>query len=653
MESTAPPPARPAGRWLRHAAGSVLAALAALLLATQLGPLRTAEAWSRDVRHHLVPATADGPAPVAVLYVTEALLDRLACRVPLDRHYLARKLSALREAGPAALGIDILFDHPAPGEAELLATLDALPFPVIHAWIGEAHGLRANQAARLEAFLGPRQRGLATFLVDRRDGLVRELPPTDPAGATPLAVALATSVGVVPPALPRPLAYSPELPGGQPWITAYPLDLVERIVQAEPDAFRGKVLLVGMQSPLRDVHRAPFAVFGDSDGLPGVMVHAHAVAQLLGNIVLRAAPPWADLLLALLLAGAGWLLSLRDVALALQALAALGVLAGYAGITLATYATTQLFLPLVAPALALAGGLLGGALSAGRQLRRQRARVRRTFAQYVPAQVVEQLVDLPTADLLAGQRATVTCLFTDIAGFTRLAEHMQPPALVALMNRYLDGVTRAVHRHGGTVDKFIGDAVVAFFGAPIAQPDHADRAVAAGVEIRRETDALRTALAADGLDLGETRIGIHTGDAVIGNVGGELRQNYTALGDAVNLASRLEGANRYLGSRVCVSEETVRLATAHRFRPLATVVVKGRGQPIAVHEPLALRDHDSAHLARYLEAYRGLEAGTDDRELHEAWSALVAQDPLDGVAALHLARLERGEHGTLIPLEGK
>jgi len=642
-------------RWPIHTGGIVLVAIVVVLMQIRADFLETTDAWTRDVRHYLVPPIAEKPADVAILYVTETDLDRLECRVPIDRHYLARKLEPLRHAGPTAIGIDILFDHQARGEDELRQTLDSMPFPVFYAWIDDEHGLRPNQANRLNDFLESRHRGLATFLVDRRDGVVRELPvPFGNDSIMPLAAALAGVVGKEPATLPHPLAYSPQMPDGQPWIASYPLNFVDRILLQDPDRFRGKMLLIGVQSPLRDMHRAPFALFGpDADGVPGVALHGHAVAQLIDGRSLTTTPLLVDLVLALLLAGIGWLISLLDIRLIVQALLALLILLLYASATVAAYALTTLFLPLVMPAMALALGLLSGALVEGRQLRRQRSRVRKTFAQYVPSQIVDQLVDMPASELLEGQRTTISCLFTDIAGFTHLSERMDPVELVSMMNRYFDGVTRIIHDHDGTVDKFIGDAVLAFFGAPLPQADHADRAVAAAIEIKSFTNTLRNQLTVGGVELGETRVGVHSGEAVIGNVGGEQRQNYTALGDAVNLASRLEGANRHLGTLICISETTNSLATSHPARPIARIVVKGRKQPIEVFEPIEILDLAPAQVARYAEAYRLLDDEGHRDTILRIFRELQDEIPEDLVIAMHLKRLQAGQAGTTIILDSK
>jgi class 3 adenylate cyclase len=635
--------------------GSLLIAGSAFLLQQGLGWLQTAESWTRDMRNHLTPVTVEAPAEVAVLYITETMLDRLEYRVPMDRAFLAELLAPLRQAGPAALGLDILFDHPTSNDPILRRALGAMPFPVVFAWIDESHGLRASQVDSLETFIGDGQRGLATFVVDHRDGSVRELPgPRRSGSILPMAALLAAHAGAEPVSLPRQLAYSPQLRGGAPWVRTYPLDYAGRILERNPDAFRGKILLVGLQSPLRDLHRAPSVSVGEPRArLPGVAIHAHAVAQLLAGQELLTTPPWVAFLIAMLFAMAGWIIGLLDIRLTVQISLTLLGGAVYVMATSATYASSQLLLPLVLPCLSLAAGLLISALAEGGQLRRQRSRVRKAFAQYVPRQVVDQLVDTPSSELLDGRRAVITCLFTDIAGFTRLSEGMDPVKLVELMNRYFDGITRIVHAHDGTVDKFIGDAVLAFFGAPLEQADHADRAIAAGIEIDRFCETLRQQLAHEGVPLGQTRVGIHTGEAVIGNVGGELRQNYTALGDAVNLASRLEGANRYLGSRVCASETTVGMATCHPCRPLARIVVKGRSQPIEVFEPLAVRAQEEKTVKLYHAAYEMLSEHIDHEVALRSFRSLHDAVPDDPVVALQIARLESGIDPLNLVLENK
>jgi adenylate cyclase len=237
----------------------------------------------------------------------------------------------------------------------------------------------------------------------------------------------------------------------------------------------------------------------------------------------------------------------------------------------------------------------------------------------------------------------MTYLFSDIHNFTNLSEKMESEDLARLLNAYLDGMTDIVLKHDGMVDKFIGDAVFAVFNAPLDLADHAQKAVLCMLEMDLFTEKFRREQAALGFPLGVTRIGVHTGAAVIGNFGSQARFTYTAQGDAVNTASRLEAINKHFGTRLCVSENTRTLCHGITFRPIASVVLKGKTEMLELWEPL----HAGALPAEYLDAY----CAAYDQLCREApetvalFGALSAANPDDPCVALHQARLARGERG--------
>ena len=616
-------------------------------LVPSLSGIRFAETWTRDLRNFLFPVTTDEVSDVVLVYVTENALDGLECRVPLDRDFLARNLAPLASSGARVLGVDILFDSRTRHDPQLKELFGSLPFPVVHAWLGEEQGLGPQQVQALDAFIGEGRRGLATLLTGTYDGVVRALPTVaSGSGVAPFAGEIAELAGAQPDLENWNLAYSPVLADGRPWIKSYPVHYLHQILRLDPGIFAGKVLMVGLKSPLRDMHRAPFTMFGaDDTHIPGVEVHAHAVAQLLHGITIETSGLVLEFLIILAMVSLGWLVAFVEVRFLAQIAIALGCLAVFFVASVAAHAVLQLFLPIITPMLGMVVGFTASALLEAGQLRRQRARVRGAFSQYVPSQVVDQLIDTPWSRKLGGERKVITCLFTDIEGFTTTSERMDPADLVQVMNAYFDRVTKIIHAHEGTVDKFIGDAVVAFFGAPIDQPDHADRALAAAIEIRRFSDGMTSSAS----PVGATRIGVHTGEAIIGNIGGELRQNYTALGDAVNLASRLEGANKYLQSRVCVSEATHAASTRHACRYLATIRVKGRGQALEVFEPMEVYSDDAVVLEKYRQAYAGL----GDSRAVERLAALRGLVPEDRVLEVHLAKLQGATLQEVVELEGK
>ena len=214
-----------------------------------------------------------------------------------------------------------------------------------------------------------------------------------------------------------------------------------------------------------------------------------------------------------------------------------------------------------------------------RQMRLEKAeaeRARAALARYFSPRLAELLAGNPSLMQLGGERREGTFLFTDLANFTPLVELEDPVRVVKLLNAYLDGVTQAVFAFEGTVVKILGDAVYAMFGAPVEQEDHASRAVGCALQIDAFARRFEAEQKAEGIPLGITRIGVNTGSAIIGNFGGALFFDYTAHGDAINVAARLEGANKPLGTRICVSATTVAEIPDFRGRPVGELVLKGK-----------------------------------------------------------------------------
>jgi len=211
--------------------------------------------------------------------------------------------------------------------------------------------------------------------------------------------------------------------------------------------------------------------------------------------------------------------------------------------------------------------------------------------------------------VLGGEMRNITMFFSDLSGFSSIAEKMTPGELVALMNDYLSAMTDIIEGHGGYVDKYIGDSIVAMFGAPADDPDHAQHAVAAALQCRdrlKELNDSHTAFRGRGL---AHRIGLNSGEAVVGNIGSHRRFNYTVMSDTVNLASRLEGANKYFGTVIMASEATVTQSRdAYTWRELDMVRVQGRDEPIRVYEPLAETNKETQEQGSRAATYaRGLE----------------------------------------------
>lgn len=291
-------------------------------------------------------------------------------------------------------------------------------------------------------------------------------------------------------------------------------------------------------------------------------------------------------------------------------------------------------------------------LEALREVRRARAEAERAHAalsRYFSPNLAERLASDADGINLAGQRRDVTALFTDIESFTVLAETIDPATLSELLNGYLTGMSVIVFAHEGTVAKINGDALYVLFGAPGDQPDHAARAVACALELDTFAQSFRETWRDKGVALGVTRIGVNAGPAIVGNFGGGRFFDYTAYGDTINIAARLEAANKELGTRVCVSDSVARQTPDFCGRPVGDLVLRGRTEPLRAYEPRCPRQGVDPAVDGYLRAFTKLEAG--DPEALGAFATEVGRFPNDRLASFHLKRLLNGATGTRIRLD--
>ena len=359
---------------------------------------------------------------------------------------------------------------------------------------------------------------------------------------------------------------------------------LERQSRAHPaDEFTGKIVLIGATAPgLLDLSNTPMGA-----KFPGIEVVATALENLKSGKFIMQAPVWfGPVLTGLVLLGLGsafrWRIGLIPAATALAALSA--ILVG--GSWIATVSFYRPF-PVVTPVLFGWLYYLVAAVRAYLQERGQRRRITQIFNRFLDPRIVSELIDQgQTTASLSGQKREVTVLFSDIRGFTTLSENQPPQAIVALLNRYFARQVDVIYRHQGTLDKYIGDGIMAFWGAPTDQPNHAAHAVVAARDMVVALEAFRRELgpAGDGFDVG---IGIHTGEAVVGFIGSpDHRQDYTVIGDTVNTASRIEGKTRGR-CRVLVSAATRRACGSEfEFRDRGRAKLKGKKKEVRLYEPL-------------------------------------------------------------------
>lgn len=276
-------------------------------------------------------------------------------------------------------------------------------------------------------------------------------------------------------------------------------------------------------------------------------------------------------------------------------------------------------------------------------------RAHASLSRYFSPNLAERLASDVGAIDLGGQRREIATLFTDIASFTALVETLEPDVLGPLLNDYLTGMTDIVFEHDGTVAKIVGDALHVLFGAPGEQPDHADRAVNCALALDEYAQPFRERWSKKGIALGVTRIGVHAGPAIVGNFGSGRFFDYTAYGDTINIAARLEAANKQLGTRICVSAILAARVKEFRGRPVGDLMLRGRTEALRAFEPLRIEAFGDPATTSYLEAFAKLEAG--DPGAMAAFAAHVGKHAGDQLASFHLKRLLNGATGTRIALE--
>ncbi len=605
------------------------------------------------LRHHAFgPIHASKDSRAVVLAIDEETYRRepfSATPQALWTPQLAQTLDAVLSAGAKVVGFDVVY----PTSVESVARgYDRDFLRALRRGAGDGRvvlGRVQHQEKPIAPFAGQSfavghgKNIRALNLFEDDDGIIRRVPLTfQIAGAdnkqareNAMAVELATRAsGLDPGALPKMLpdgryevaGYA--VPRGEPEtllinfntgpgdIPAYSLADIHACAAAGKTEylerhFKGRVVLLGTMLDVEDrkltskrlatepegtnlpercvhpvmpgLYRADFA----RDSIPGVLIHAAAVNNILGRDALAPLARWQNFALSLALASAvaaaAMILPMTGAGLAALALAlvwtAASALAFRHGFVLPLFqglSSTALAFPL----------LLGFRFAVTDRDRRQ---LGRAFSLYLPKAEIDRMMARGEQPQLGGEARTVSILFSDIAGFTGISEKRSPAQLVADLNEYFGAMTAIVEEHGGFVDKFIGDAVVAVFGAPLNDPKHAENAVRAAMEMRRVlNDAAGTLKLGDGAPI-KARVGVNTGGVLVGNIGSPRRFNYTVMGDAVNLASRLEGVNKKYGTQAIVSEDTARACgAAVEFREIDTVRVVGRAEAVALFEPLAL-----------------------------------------------------------------
>lgn len=652
--------------WQRLAVAAVLLALALFtaLRSWQLPLLSAAENTLYDVRAAGFAPHTDADKRIVLVVYTDDTNRKTGQISPVDRTVLAQALAQIEGMGAKGIGIDVLFDSAQDDDPLLQAVLRGMRTPVFLAFADnrtnpEAITWEQEQDLRryLAAVTTDTTKPASILLVTDSDGAARRWPRHYP-GLPPL-LSEALTQGT-PDAAPQfagftgPIRYRLPTAKDRPVFEKIPIDLLADPAAAPlvANTVRGRYVLIGGDFADFDQFDTPFTRTGlspDPRGgqsrMIGVEIHASMLAQLLDKALPRSVPGWAQTLgavLAVLLGMATAAARARPWQLAL------GVAVQIAGFAVFPFIVAQSgFDTLGFPAVGWPAGWLIAYVAVSAALRAINA-AQREFAQgalgkYLPRSVASEILRNPERLRLHGEKRAIFCLFSDLEGFTKLTHAVEPEMIARLLNEYLDKLSAVVLEHGGTLDKFVGDAVVAFWGAPIAYPDDGERAVKAAIAMYHAGEEFRRNAPPGVPPIGRTRVGVHYGEAIVGNFGGEGRIQYTALGDAMNTAARLEAANKPLDTTILVSREALERAGLEGFRPMGTVGLRGRATPVEVFEPVPEGASEARTLAEDLLAAHAAGNRSGVQALTARIAAEGHKDPALANLARRLAELDDGE----------
>lgn len=576
----------------------------ALLIARyswSIGLLQDVERVLYDVRAVLSADKVEQDPRVVMVVYTDRTLELTGKRSPLDRALLARALANIDALGAKAIGIDILVDQPQPEDDALARALGAMRTPTYLGFASNATNatyMQPWQEEYLRSFIVRANARPASIRIEADPDNVMRSWPTQPPSLPPLLANAMTATDNGFRDYRGGIAYRLPRSEDRPVFNLLSIELFDNPVMAAAlkDQIAGKYVLVGGDISDIDQFETP-ATRLTGETTSGLEVHATMLAQLLDGRRYAQAPAallWLGALLVVTFAGLSALVDMRLRWLVPMLLLQWAAIIGLPFQLRATGIDTQ--------ALPAFGWVLGWLFSfaAASSLARAIGSDQRRFAQsalgkYLPRDIANAIIKDPDRLSLSGEKREIIALFTDLEGFTKLSHAIPPEMVASLLNRYLDMLSDIVLRHGGTIDKFVGDAVVAFWGAPIARADDADRAAQAALAMYQAGEAFRHDAPEGVPPLGRTRVGVYRGEAIVGNFGGEGRIQYTALGDSMNAAARLESANKQLETTVLIADTAAQGVTSVALRPMGRIAVRGRSTPIAVYEPVAEAD---AHVTR-------------------------------------------------------
>ena len=649
----------------RQLAGGIGAAVVTVALA-HAGVLEPLETWALDRLFELRGARQPS-APIVIVTIDEASNTELHTQWPFPRAMHGAVLDRISAGGPLAIGVDLIFDRPSSRGLKDDRALSAAvaragnvvlaAAPTVDPQTLQQQGIslkRIDENPPLPTIRqGAADVGSVNVFYDA-DGLIRRVPLRVGVGERTLPGfdaalhRIAARAGLVVAPLPAAAEVLINFRGGPrtfPWLPYY------RVLRGEirPEAFQGKIVLVGQASKaLQDFHPTPFAGL---DGMTGVEIHANALDTLVSGDAIREIPRWVATLVAVVTALLGSALVGR-----LRALRALGAAVLVWGIltlgAIAGFALGDVWMRGMAGTIALVLGYGSTVVEHFVREQREKRRLSRFFSPHVLRTVVR------ASDKLSSRRRLVTVLFSDLRGFTSISEKLQPEQVAAMLREYLTEMTEIVFDHDGTVDKYIGDCVMALYNVPSEDPEHAIKAVRTGLAFQERTLAAAARWEAKfGVRI-RNGVGINTGEAIVGILGSRQRFEYTAIGDTVNLAARLESITKDYGASIIVSESTYEhVKGVVATRELGAVTVRGKSVPVKIYAVLAtdVRKYPRAVLdaaAALTDAATGLVCRVGTVDISEGGLAL-ADVPADWtVGSTVRLRLEKGALAIPVVAEG-
>jgi adenylate cyclase len=571
-------------------------------------PLERVELSMRDTLMH-IRGKRPPSGQIVIVAVDDASFTQTEYQWPWPRSYLAKIVNQVNADGAHLVGLDILLfeeGYDVGGDDALAAALKESPHSVSVMQIYTPPGKTSPTLELPLPAYGNTLGGVGiTEVTADEDAIVRGLHAYRKYEQVTYYnwafVTAALALGVDPPFIQNATTLvfdgkTVPLSGGKLLVNfagpagTYPThsaaDVAEGLV--DPSVFRDKIVLIGATTlTLHDVFPTPFSA---SEQTPGVEIIANAIDTILSGNYLRVAPPWVNLLLIVVMAVLAWVISrTRRPALTII-LMSIGMIA-YAVIVYFAFANERLYLPLTSPELMLFLGVVLPTLEQAVSQELEKRRVRGMFTRFISPEMVDQL--LATRDINSlNKRANLTIFFSDIRGFTTLSEKLTPDKVIALLNPYLEVMTDVIHKHGGTVDKYVGDAIVAFFGEPVPYADHALRAARAALDMRAALVELKERWRTEGIlpERFEIGIGLNSGDAFVGLLGSAQRINYTIIGDNVNLASRLQELTKTYAWPIIISEATANaIKDEFDVEFIEATTIRGKTEPVKIFKVLGRR----------------------------------------------------------------